>query len=318
MRLTLLRLIGASRRYLSWAIGVLIVACNLGGAATPIGDFPAILLLGSGAMPFDGYLLRAAPATAVALLALLLAVRAARPTAGLEQEPLGARLAVATFRQLYRGVRLDRRIFVPTTIALAAMLAAWILVPASAGIGPELIAWIGAGLALAANPRLGERLVRTRVDVEAALFLLALFVMVGAVKESGVFVAAGRALAELPVAPALRLSLFLIAAAVVTGLFSAGPAMAALLEVARALSRDLPSGTIYVGLAMSVCAGSSLFLTAATAGPLSQALVERAGLNDAEGAPLRFGFVEFLPVGLLGFTVILVVGLLLALTGMLA
>ena len=44
--LVLLRLTGAEQRYVSWTLGVLLVACNLGGAATPIGDFPAILLLG--------------------------------------------------------------------------------------------------------------------------------------------------------------------------------------------------------------------------------------------------------------------------------
>jgi hypothetical protein len=66
---------------------------------------------------------------------------------------------------------------------------------------------------------------------------------------------------------------------------------------------------VYVGLALSVCAGSSLLLTAATAGPLMQSLVERAGLRDVHGQPLVFGFKEFLPVGLLGFCVILAVGI---------
>jgi hypothetical protein len=59
-----------------------------------------------------------------------------------------------------------------------------------------------------------------------------------------------------------------------------------------------------VGLALSVCAGSSLFLTAATSGPMAQMMVERADLRDLEGRRLRFGFVEFLPVGLLGFVAI--------------
>ena len=62
--------------------------------------------------------------------------------------------------------------------------------------------------------------------------------------------------------------------------------------------------TVYVGLALSVCAGSSLFLTATTSGPLAQALTERAKLVDPDGRPLRFGFLEFLPAGLLGFAII--------------
>jgi hypothetical protein len=64
-----------------------------------------------------------------------------------------------------------------------------------------------------------------------------------------------------------------------------------------------------VGLALSVCAGSSLFLTAATSGPLAQALTERADLRDIDGHALRFGFFDFLPTGLLGFAVIETVAL---------
>ena len=98
---------------------------------------------------------------------------------------------------------------------------------------------------------------------------------------------------------------FLVVAAVLTGLFSAGPSMAALLEVAEALAKQHKPEAIYIGLALSVCAGSSLFLTAATSGPLTQALVERARLKDPDGKPLRFGFAEFARVGVVAFTVIL-------------
>jgi hypothetical protein len=68
--------------------------------------------------------------------------------------------------------------------------------------------------------------------------------------------------------------------------------------------RDLPGDVVYVGLALSVCAGSSCLLTAATAGPLAQALCERADLRDARGEAIRFGFSEFLRVGLLSFVII--------------
>jgi hypothetical protein len=37
---------------------------------------------------------------------------------------------------------------------------------------------------------------------------------------------------------------------------------------------------------------------------LAQALTERADLRDSDGRQLRFGFVEFLPVGVLSFLVI--------------
>ncbi len=308
--LVVFRVLGVTRRYLRWTLGALLVACNLGGAATPIGDFPAILLLGRGAMTFGDYLRRAAPVTALALVLLLVVMHTVvRPSRDMRRSPLAAALTIDTLDALHRGVRSRPRYLVPGLASLAAMLGAWVLVPASSGVGPELICWFGAAGALVASGDLGERLVRTKVDVEAALFLLALFVMVGAVKESGMFVRVAAALTALPISPTAQVAVFLVAAAVLTGIFSAGPSMAALLEVAEVLARRHPPHAIYVGLALSVCAGSSLFLTAATSGPLTQALVERAGLRTAEGEPLQFGFFEFAPVGLVGFAVILSVGL---------
>lgn len=303
--LTLLRLLTVDQRTLTWTVGVLLVACNLGGAATPIGDFPAVLLLGRGSMSFGAYLAAAYPATLLALGLLLAIVHlVVRPSRGLADDPLARRLGVAVLDALHRGVTVDRGLLRPAAAALLAMLVAWIAVPPRTGVGPELIAWLGVGAALLASPRLGERLVRARVDVEATLFLLALFVLVGAVRRAGLLEVAARALLELPAPPTVQLVVFLLAAGVVTGAFSAGPAMAALLDVAASLATRLPGPAVYVGLALSVCAGSSLLLTAATSGPMAQSLTERARLVDGAGAPLTFGFSGFVPVGLLAFAVI--------------
>jgi Na+/H+ antiporter NhaD/arsenite permease-like protein len=303
--LTLLKLLTVDRRYLRWTLGVLLVSCNLGGAASPIGDFPAILLLGQGSMSFGAYLACAGPPTLVALALLLLITRGAvRPARDLDADPLTRQVSVAVMTALHRHVRLERRAFAIPAATLALMLVAWVLAPRESGLTPELIAWLGVGAVLVASPARGERLLRRRVDVEATLFLLALFVMVAAVRRTGVFEDVAAGLAALPVAPVVQLVLFLLLAGLLTGLFSAGPSMAALLDVATSLAQRLPPHAVYVGLALSVCAGSSLFLTAATSGPMAQALTERAHLRDAAGQPLRFGFAEFLPVGLLSFSII--------------
>lgn len=306
----LLKLMGVHQRYLSWTLGLLLVACNLGGAATPIGDFPAILLLGSGRMTFRAYLIHAAPPTVIALAILLAVVTLIiRPQRGLERDTLSARLSVQVMNQLYRNVRLDRRRLYPVAGLLALMLMGWTLIPTSTGISADLICWLGVGTALLLNKHLGEQLVRRRVDMEAVLFLLALFVMVAAVRRTGMFVAVAHFLGTLPVSPLVQLVVFLCLAGVLTGIFSAGPSMAALLEVAHSLAQRLPPHAVYVGLALSVCAGSSLFLTAATSGPMAQALTERADLRGAQGEPIRFGFFQFLPTGLLSFAVIQLVAL---------
>jgi Na+/H+ antiporter NhaD/arsenite permease-like protein len=307
--LTVFALSGVSQRYVVWSLGLLLVACNLGGAATPIGDFPAVLLLGSGAMTFESYLREAMPPTLLALGLLIGIVVALRPARDVPVTPLGRRLTLATLSQLYRGVKLDWGLLGPCLGALVGMVAGWLLLPPAWGIGPEMVAWLGAGAVLLARPRQGETAIKGAVDVEAVLFLLALFLMVGVVRETGLFRHLAGLLQAAPLPPEGQLVLFLVVAAVLTGLFSAGPSMAALLEVADVLATQFPPEAVYVGLALSVCAGSSLFLTAATAGPLMQSLAERAGLRDVRGEPVRFGFGEYLGVGLLGFVVILAVGI---------
>ena len=303
--LTVFALAGVTQRFLVWTLGLMLVACNLGGAATPIGDFPAVLLLGSGAMGFADYLVAAMPPTLAAMALMLILVLSARPAHDVPQGDAGRQLTLRTLAALYRGVRIDRGLLLPCLGALAGMLVGWLLLPPSWGVSPELVAWVGGGVALAVRPHEGEAALRRSVDIEAVLFLLALFMMVGVVRETGLFDSFAQALLRTPLPPVGQLLLFLLVAAVLTGLFSAGPSMAALLPVADTLATRFAPDVVYVGLALAVCAGSSLFLTAATAGPLMQSLTERAGLRGPGGEALAFGFREYLRVGLTGFAVIL-------------
>lgn len=304
--LILFRLLSVDARYVRWTLGIVLVSCNLGGAATPIGDFPAILLLGRGAMDFGDYLVRAFPPTLLALgVVIALVVFVVRPERSTAASPAARRLSVAVMESLYRNVRVDRGLLLPLGAVLATMLAAWIFLPASLEIGPELVCWLGVAAALLLRPKAGEAAMRTRVDVEAVLFLLFLFVMVVSVAHSGAFRDLAHGIRSLPVSPRMQLVAFLVLSGLATAVFSAGPAMAALLEVAESLALVLPPAAVYVGLALSVCAGSSFLLTAATSGPMAQMLTERARLVDpSTGARIQFGFFDFLPVGVLSFAVI--------------
>ena len=307
--IAILELVGTTERHLRWTIGVLLVACNLGGASTPIGDFPAILLLGAGAMDFNAYLVRAFPIALAALIVLLGVVHlGVRPARDVEAPALRSALTVAAIEALHRRVRLDVRLLAPATLALVGMLAAWILLPAAVA-PPHLVAWVGAAAALLLCGRRATGALLRGVDLEATLFLFGLFVLVGVVRESGFFATLAGGLAGLDIAPSARLYLLVTVTGVATGLFSAGPSMAAMLEVGRPLTETVPPAAVYVGLAFGVCAGSSLLLTAATSGPLAQSLVERAAITDDRGAPLRLTFQGFLPVGALSFLIILAVGL---------
>jgi Na+/H+ antiporter NhaD/arsenite permease-like protein len=307
--LAILQLAGTTERHLRWTLGTLLVACNLGGAATPIGDFPAVLLLGAGAMDFTSYLRLAFPTAVVALVVFVaLVVLVARPARDVPIDALRRRITVAVVDELHARIRLRRRHLVPAVLVLLAMLAGWTLLPSST-VPPHLVAWVGAGVLLLTVGRKARAVLEAGVDVDATLFLFGLLVLVGAVRESGLFGRLAETLASSTWAPTTQLAVFVTVAGVATGFFSAGPSMAAMLEVATPLAERLGPGAVYLGLAFGVCAGSSLLLTAATSGPLAQSMVERAGLTDVGGRRVVFSFASFLPVGIVAFAVILLTGI---------
>jgi Na+/H+ antiporter NhaD/arsenite permease-like protein len=312
--LAILQLSGTTQRHLRWTLGSLLVACNLGGAATPIGDFPAVLLLGAGAMDFVSYLRLALPTAAIGLVFFVsLVLLFIRPARDVPVDLLRRRITVAVVEGLHSRIRIQRGLLMPALLALAAMLAAWTMVPPGAGIPAHLIAWLGAGALVLALGHRGRMVILEGIDLDATLFLFGLLVLVGTVRETGLFVELAQALRELPIPRPAQLALLVTVAGVSTGFFSAGPSMAAMLEVAEPLAGRLGPSAVYLGLAFGVCAGSSLFLTAATSGPLAQSMVERAGLTDGAGRRLDLSFASFVPVGLLAFTVILAVGIAAAL-----
>jgi Na+/H+ antiporter NhaD/arsenite permease-like protein len=149
-----------------------------------------------------------------------------------------------------------------------------------------------------------ENIVRRETDIESALFLASLFSMVFAVETTGVLKLIGEHLAGLSAQPVICISALMVTTGLSTALFSAGPAMGAMLPIAKQVAPLYPEGTVYIGLALSVCAGSSFLLTAATSGPLTQTLVERFNLITNENQPAQFGFWTFLPYGVLSFVII--------------
>ena len=133
--LVLFRVIGVTRRQAAWTMGFLLVACNLGGAATPIGDFPAILLLGRGSMSFGDYLRHALPATFVGLVVFGALACAVVRRSAVHQDAISASISLALIRALYRGAALERRLFIPLSVTFCAMLLTWSFAPRDWEIG---------------------------------------------------------------------------------------------------------------------------------------------------------------------------------------
>jgi Na+/H+ antiporter NhaD/arsenite permease-like protein len=318
--LVVLQSLGISQGYLSLFMALILTATNLGGAASPIGDFPAILLISDqdAHMTFGKYLIAAAPACTVIMIMVIAAYLLiyARHHK-IVSSPLSRSVSLTVSRLLYRNVSINWKIIVPGTVFFIAMVLLWAFAPHNWNMSPDLVCLVGVASLVTVthfiNPSRDpskdelpfvEGIIRREVDIESALFLGGLFFMVVAAESTGILKSIGDQLLTLSSTPLLCVSVLMIITGLSTAVFSAGPAMGAMLPIAKQIAPLFPDGTVYIGLALSVCAGSSFLLTAATSGPLTQTIVERFNLSTTDGKTGNFGFWTFLPYGMLSFSII--------------
>jgi Na+/H+ antiporter NhaD/arsenite permease-like protein len=318
--LVVLQSMGISQGYLGLFMALILTATNLGGAATPIGDFPAILLISDkdAQMTFGKYLTAAAPAcTAIVSLVIVAYLLVYAHRHRIESSPLSRSVSLTVSRLLYRNVSINWNIMVPGTVIFSGMVLLWAFPPRDWNMSPDLVCLAGVSSLMAFShfirPPRGsakdglpfvEGIVRRETDIESVLFLGGLFFMVVAAESTGILKGIGNQLLSLSSEPLLCISVLMILTGLSTAVFSAGPAMGAMLPIAKQLAPLYPDGCVYIGLALSVCAGSSFLLTAATSGPLTQTIIERFNLTTSDGETGRFGFWTFLPYGALSFSII--------------
>ena len=300
--IAVLRAVGPSPAYLASTFALLLAMSNVGGAATPIGDFPAIIIMTSGVTDFAAYLTRAYPlfaATAAALIVVHVLLIRRLPSS----PPAARSLAMDFLCARYRYVRIDRRRLAVLGAIIAAMLIAWSVLPASI-FPPELVALLGAGLAVCTTVPLGASLSLRDIDLKVVFFIGAVLGIATLVGESGWLNLAADALQRPIQDPVLLLLAVMGVTTVLSGLISAGPTAAAMMPVVLALA-DGPlaaqSDWLAVAFAASICAGSSLFLWSATAGLLMASKVEDARIvPDDDGhppQPYRWGVGPYLRYG---------------------
>lgn len=310
--LSILKALGVTQGFIALCFSLLIVACNLGGAATPIGDFPAILLMGTGSISFLRYLILAFP-MCILLFSVIVALSAFYYRKKGRKNPslLERSLTLTSMAQLYRNVTIDKTILYPGVGVFCVMFGLW-MVAGRIGLSPGVICFLGVGLLMVIKNEEAEDIVRHGIDFESILFLTALFLMVSCMAGSGILDFIAGLMSRYFTDTKMLVCALMIFCGISTAIFSAGPSMATMLPIAQQIvsQGDAPGDTVYVGLALSVCAGSSFLLTAATAGPLAQSIVEKSGLTTREGPSAKFNFMTFLPFGIFAYAIIQIGGLI--------
>ncbi|MEQ7126745.1 ArsB/NhaD family transporter [Actinopolymorpha sp. B11F2] len=157
-----------------------VLASNIGGTATLIGDPPNIIIASRSGLTFNDFLVHLAPLIVVLLVVFVVLCRVLFRRE-FEADPRQvAEVMELDEREAINDVRLLRR----SLIVLAAVLAGFVL-HSTLHVEPSIVALLGAGVLVVVS-RLSAESYLEEVEWETLVFFMGLFVMVGALVNVGV------------------------------------------------------------------------------------------------------------------------------------
>jgi Na+/H+ antiporter NhaD/arsenite permease-like protein len=261
-----------------------VMACNIGGTATLIGDPPNIMIGAATGLSFTEFLFNLAP---IAYVTMLLVV-------GLLYLAFRRKLQIpAASRD--RVMELDARRSIENPdelrrlgpLLLLTIVAFFVHKPL--GIEPTTVA-LGAAtiMLLVSRQNLDETL--SGIEWPTLFFFAGLFVMVGALEHAGAIDELANAIVSATGGDRTAELLGIAwVAAIVGGLVDNIPLTATMIPVVEQIAGDSGDNAYWWALALGACFGGNMTLVAAAANVAAAGMVERSGR--------RIGFVEFLKVG---------------------
>lgn len=266
-----------------------VLASNIGGAATLIGDPPSTIVGSHLNLGFTQYALNMAPLAVLTMLALfgLISLIYRKDYFGSPFRPSPDLLARLEVEARITDARLLRRSLFLMSVTLVLFLIEDLI-----GMPPSVVALIGATLLLVwVKPDVSHML--REVDWTTLVFFMALFILVGGIEEVGLIHMVAGAIGQLA-GENLTLALLLMVwvTGVASGIVANIPFTIAALPVADFLTRTIPGAHSQV-LYWALIAGADFGGNATYLG--SAPNIVAAGLCDRAG--YRMTFVDFLRVG---------------------
>lgn len=304
----LLKTLEVDRKYVCVFFATILALSNTGGAASPIGDFPAIVIMTSGITSFISYLTHAFPLFALTS-AVLIAVWGM--CVKKEQDDGAVRtLAVSNLRSQYKNIRIRFDVLKWLAVIFVGMFLAWSFVPQEI-IPPEIIAILGYAIAMVVcsvkKVKVGQLM-----ELKSVLTIASFLFFAQVISQTGFLNLAADFLQGHIDDPKLLVIAIMVITSVVSGVFSAGPAAAAMMPIIVEIcngSLCAQADWIAVAYAAAICAGSSLFMWSATAGFILSGKVNRAGIEEESGKKVTWGVAQYLKYGLVNYTIQLSIAL---------
>lgn len=167
-----------------------VMASNIGGTATLIGDPPNIIIASRSGLTFNDFLVHLAPFIVVLMIVFVVVCRWLFRDAFHYDEKRVAEVMALSERDAIK----NRTLLVQSLIVLALVLAGFTL-HSLLHVEPSVVALLGAGLLVLISKVTTEEAIAD-VEWETLVFFMGLFVMVGALVETGVIGQVSKALAD--------------------------------------------------------------------------------------------------------------------------
>jgi Na+/H+ antiporter NhaD/arsenite permease-like protein len=264
-----------------------VMASNIGGAATLVGDPPNIIIASRADLTFNDFLIHMAPWVVFLMVVFCLMCRVLFRSAFVYDAERAESVMTLDEREAIK----DPRLLVKSLAVLAVVVAAFVLHPVL-HYEPSVVALLGAGLLLlVTDVELEDAL--SEVEWPTLVFFGGLFIMVGGLVESGVIENLSTSLAE---ATDGRLGLATMAllggSAVLSAVVDNIPYVATMSPVVAGLVPTMPGNgeALWWSLAFGADLGGNATAIGASANVVMLGLAERAGH--------RIGFWEFTKYGL--------------------
>ena len=304
----LLKTLEVDRKYVCVFFATILALSNTGGAASPVGDFPAIVIMTSGITSFVSYLTHAIPLFAITSIVLITVwgMRVKR-----EQDDGAVRsLAVSNLKSQYKNIEIRFDVLKLLAVVFVGMFLAWSFVPQDV-IPPEIIAVLGYAVAMVICS-VKKIKVGQIMDLKSVLTIASFLFFAQVISQTGLLNLVAAYLQNNIHDPKLLVMAIMVITSLVAGVFSAGPAAAAMMPVIVEICKGPLSAQadwIAVAYAAAICAGSSLFMWSATAGFILSGKVNAAGIEDRNKGKMTWGIMQYMKYGLVNYGIQLSIAL---------
>jgi len=305
----LLKTLEVNKRYVCVFFAVILALSNTGGAASPVGDFPAIVIMTSGITSFLSYLTHAFPLFAVTS-AVIIAVWGFKVKKENDDGAL-RKLAITNLKSQYKNISIRFDVLKWLAVVFVGMFLAWSFVPQEI-VPPEIIAVLGYVIVMVVCS-VKKINVNQKMDLKSVLMIASFLFLAEVVSEIGILSMLAAYFQANISNPKLLVMAIMIITSIVAGIFSAGPAAAAMMPIIVQLcngSLNAQSDWIAVAYAASICAGSSLFMWSATAGFILSSKVNEANITEEGGKKINWGVGQYMKYGFINYAIQISIALL--------